>query len=312
MQQSKKIWFGIVGLILVIGGFILYWITRKKAITVADDYQTNPSVLAEIQARNLSIYKQKPTSVKLSGITYLNGSSDNLDVFDASFFPMTLRQEKRKTQKRGNKIEEIPTAFDSLKRVENRGKIGSLIAKYDAIVARASETHKVPRLFIYGTMSVENINGSPNAVSTAAAYGVMQIKHTTAIDTVKSAVNLKVLTPNQIAYFKSNKKYGFSSGGDIKISSRDLFDSEININLSCVELSILINKFGLDDPHKVMISYNQGRGRLANDGTTRLTIDAMIDYYKEGAKKEGANYLMRTLGKDGSFDILYNDLKVQN
>lgn len=311
MQKKTKIWAGVIGLITIVGGFIIYLITRKKVITIANDYLPDPKKEAEIKNRNLAIYKTKSSPLPFKTITYLTAASGD-ENFEQGYFPMTDKQEVRKKIKVGSKTQELPTAFDALKRAENREKIRSLITKYDAIVAKASDLHKVPRIFIYGAMAVENINGSALAVSTAAAYGIMQVKHSTAVDTVKAAVNLKVLTNEQINYFRSNSKYGYKSTGDIKISPRDLFDAEININLSCVELSILIDKFGLDDPHKVMISYNQGRGRLANDGKTRLSINEMIEYYQTTTKREGANYLMRTLGKDGSFDILFNDLKVQN
>lgn len=301
----------VISLIITAIGVVIYLITRKKAINIAAGYFPDSNKETEIKNRNLDIYKTKISPLSFRGISYLNTSLVD-ESFGQGYFPMTDKQEIRKKIKVGSKTQEIPTAFDALKRAENREKIRSLITKYDTIVTKASHLHKVPRIFIYGAMAVENINGSALAVSTAAAYGIMQVKHSTAVDTVKAAVNLKVLTNEQISYFKGNSKYGYKSSGEIKISPSDLLDAEININLSCVELSILIDKFGLDDPHKVMISYNQGRGRLANDGKTRLSINEMIDYYSTTSKREGANYLMRTLGKDGSFDILFNDLKVQN
>lgn len=310
MPKANKYRVGIIGIILLIGGYVIYLITRKKVIAVANDYQPNPAKEAEIRKRNLAIYQQKGTSIaKLTTLSNLTANGDTAN-FESGYFPMTAKQEPSKYI---GKVE-IPSSFGSKVRVKNRDKIKALIARFDTEVTKASEVHKVPRIFIYGAMAVENIDGNANAVSfaTTPAYGIMQVKHATAIDSVKAATNLKILTTEQINYFQTNKKYGFSKGGSIKLAVKDLFNPEISINVSCVELSILIDKFGLDDPHKIMVSYNQGRGRLANDGKTRLAIDEMIDYYKTTSHKEGANYLMRTLGKDGSFDILFNDLKVQN
>ncbi len=303
MLKSNKIWIGIVGLIIIIGGYVIYSIRRKKSIQIGNDYQPDPAKEAEIRKRNLATYQQKSSSIaSFSTLSSLTGNS--VPAFQAGYFPMTLKQETSSLSS--------PAAFSSSVRVQNRDKIKKLIQNFDAEVSKASEVHKVPRIFIYGAMAVENINGRVNAVSSARAYGIMQVKHTTAIDSVQAAANLKILTTEQIDYFKSNKKYSFSGKGSINIAANDLFNPEICINVACVELSILIDMFGLDDPHKIMISYNQGRGRLANDGKTRLDIEQMIEYYKYSSKKEGANYLMRTLGKDGSFDILFNDLKVQN
>lgn len=310
MFKVNKYWGGFIGLILIVGGYIVYSITRKKIITIANDYQPDPAKEAEIKKRNLSTYQGKSSLIsKFSTLSSLT-SNLNLQDFDTGYFPMTTKQEPSTYR---FKVE-IPATFGPAVRIKNRDKIKSLITRFDAEVAEASEVHKVPRIFIYGVMAVENINGNTSAVSfaTTPAYGLMQVKHATAIDSVKAATNLKILTNEQIKYFKSNSTYGFSSGGSIKLAVKNLLNSEISINVACVELSILISKFGLDDPHKIMVSYNQGRGRLANDGKTRLEIDDMIDYYLNTSHKEGANYLMRTLGKDGSFDILFNDLKVQD
>lgn len=289
MKKNKSLLLVVLGGALVATMSYFLYFRRKSLMISSASYTPSQDATARFESRNLSYYQTQKSLLPTYALTLEAG-----ETFDAGYFPMTAQSDPQWT---------------AVNRTMNQSKIFKLIQNFDTYVREASEVHQVPRLFIYGIMAVENLNGNRFAVSSASAVGVMQIKHTTATDSVKAAYNLKVLQPQQIEYLKKNKKFGYNSKGEISIAVKDLYDPEVNIHLSCIELSILIDKFGLDDPHKIMLCYNQGRNRLSNDKTTSLGVEEMIKFYAT-SKPEGADYIKRTLGKNGSFDILFNTLKV--
>ena len=225
------------------------------------------------------------------------------DFFSAGYFPLTNIAEKLE---RGEKLK-----WSKENRQANGKRISQLVSEYDKYVADAAEVHKVSRIIQYGLMGVEHddsvsVQKAAKTVDASGLFiGLMQASVSTANDTLRRGVLNKQLSKRQVDFFK--QKIGKSID---TISAADLKNAEINIHVAAAFLSVLIRNNGLDDLHKVIFCYNRGEFKLKKQGTNNLGIDDLIKHYQGTSNYIGAEYVIRTLGVNGSFDILYNDLKI--
>ena len=262
-----------------------------------DNYKQNQEASLEMSGRKLSFAQKLPTSIILN----LTGEES----FSDGYFPLTRVKEniaKGEKQK-----------WSKENRSTNGQRIRLLVSEYDQYVSEASDIHRVPRIVIYGLMGVEH----DDSVSVAKAakkvdgsglfIGLMQTSVVTANDTLKRGVLNKQLSKRQIEFFQNKIGKNIDT-----ITKEDLKNAEINIHAGTAFLSVLIRQFGLDDLHKVVFCYNRGEFRLKKDGTNGLGIDGLIKHYQGTVNYIGAEYVIRALGENGSFDILYNDLKIKD
>lgn len=284
MGITKKVLLVIAFLLIILGVTYIYKRYQNNGVaSVPDNYSQDPDALAEMEGRILKFEGKKSPNL----IFNFEGG----ETFTAGYFPLTSIKDNKK--------------FTKEKRSENRGRIQDLITAYDKFVSQASEIHKVPRILIYGLMAVEHddsvsVAKSALQVDSSGVYiGLMQMAVVTANDTLARGVTNKQLSVKQVDWFK--KKIGKNIDA---ITRKDLQDAETNIHASCAFLSVLIRKFGLDDLHKIIFSYNRGEFRLSKDKNTGLSINELINKYKNTSNSDGANYVIKTLGVNGSFDIL--------
>jgi len=280
----KKALVIIAFLILILGGTYIYQRYQNNGTAdIPDNYSQDPDALAEMEARVMRFEGKKTPNLIFN---YEGGES-----FSAGYFPLTTTKDDKK--------------FTKEKRAENKARMQELIKAYDKFVAEASEIHKVPRILIYGLMEVEHddtvsVIKSASQVDGSGVYiGLMQMAVVTANDTLARGVTNKQLSVKQVNWFKNKIGKTIDS-----ITKKDLQDAETNIHASCAFLSVLIRKFGLDDLHKIIFSYNRGEFRLSKDKNVGLSINELINAYKNTSNSDGANYVIKTLGVNGSFQIL--------
>jgi len=212
--------------------------------------------------------------------------------------------------------------FSAANRANNLAIAKEMITKYNTLVQEASRIHRVPRILIYGIMLAEHERSV--SLTQAESYsrpgskyiGLMQISATTATDSLSRNITYKKLSQAQIDLF--TKKGLIKGKGDnaiVYVSSANLRKVDINIHSGVEYLSRHINSWGIFQPEKIAVSYNQGEGALRRDGLTRATPDAIYSFYKKqttGQIIQVKGYLLKILGKHGACDILYNDLGIKD
>lgn len=295
-----KKWLLISFLALCLGGLgFAYWKyygggSRPKSEldeALIDNYVQSASAKTEMDARELNYAKKSVTNLALS---LADGG-----FFTTGYFPLTTLKERSGAK------------WSKENRTKNKERISQLVSAYGKIVNEASEVHQVPRILILGLMAVEHDDSVPvtkaaSVVDSSGLFiGLMQTSVVTANDTLRRGVLNKQLSKKQVDFFKA--KIGKSID---TISKTDLKNPEINIHAATAFLSVLTRDYGLDDLHKIIFSYNRGEFKLKKAGTSSLGIDELIKRYQSTADADGANYVIRALGVNGSFDILYNDLKI--
>jgi len=267
-----------------------------------DNYTPDENAIAGIKARNWSFEKGE-SMVLAQGI---NGDP-NIVSFTGGSFPMTQIIEKRVAKDK-------PTKFDLSDRANNKGLIQHLIDHYGDLVQAASDRFSIPKLYIYIIMSVENTEGKSNYVSPGGFVGLMQINTISAADTLSTQKKRRLLSLSDLQFFQKRFSASVFSSSN-QVTNAALKDAETNINAGALHISEIIvnNKFDLvKDIHKIIFSYNRGKNRLDNDGTTNLSLDGLINRYLGTVHDDGAKYLIRALGPSGAADILTNDLGVLN
>ena len=291
------IFLGVVGLAYLAYRYVANNQRPNSELTESDldNYQQDEEAEREMLDRTLS-FASKHNNLILFNLTGEENFSDG-------YFPLT------------HKKEVIPKGeihkWSKDNRKANGQRIKLLVSNFDKYVADASEVHRVPRIVIYGLMGIEHkdsVSVAQAVTSSSGSFiGLMQASVVTANDTLKRGVQNKQLSKKQVEFFKNKIGKNIDT-----ISKADLQDAEINIHVGAAFLSVLIRKYGLDDLHKVIFCYNRGEFKLSKGGTSGLGIDALIDYYKNTSDHIGAEYVIRALGENGSFDILYNDLKIKD
>ncbi len=280
----KKALLIIAFLLVIFGGTYIYQRYQNKgSAEIPDHYAQDAEALAEMEGRILTFEgKVSPNLI----FNYEGG-----EAFSKGYFPLiTIKDDKK---------------FTKEKRAENKARIQELLKAYDKFVTEASEIHKVPRILIFGLMAVEHddtvsVAKSASQVDKSGVYiGLMQMAVVTANDTLLRGVTNKQLSVKQVNWFKNKIGKTIDS-----ITKKDLQDAETNIHTSCAFLSVLIRKFGLDDLHKIIFCYNRGEFRLSKDRNVGLSITELIKTYKNTSNADGANYVIKTLGINGSFEIL--------
>ncbi len=295
-----KKWLLISFLILTLGGLgFAYWKyygegsrpTSELDETLIENYSQDSVAKAEMDARELSYAKKSFTNLALS---MADGG-----FFTTGYFPLTTLKERSASK------------WSKANRMQNKERISQLVSTYGKLVNEASEVHQVPRIVIYGLMGIEHddsvsVTKAASVVDSSGLFiGLMQTSVVTANDTLRRGVLNKQLSKKQVEFFKA--KIGKSID---TISKTDLKNPEINIHAATAFLSVLIRDYGLDDLHKVVFSYNRGEFKLKKQGTSGLGIDELIKKYQNTSDAIGAEYIIRALGVNGSFDILYNDLNI--
>jgi hypothetical protein len=301
--KNKLIIFLLVALLVL--GWISYDYSQKVVNLSEEDYRPDAGLISAIQSRTWNFEKGVRTSLNSSLI-----GGDSITTFAGGTFPMTQIVEKGVKNPLTGKTS-VPK-FAASERFANKVKIAKLISKYGKLVTQASKRFSIPELFIYTVMAVENTDGDTNTVSSGGFVGLMQIDTTSAADSLATQKKRKLLTVNDLQYFKN--RFGSSVfNNENAVSNKDLFDSETNISVGTLHISEMIvdNKFDIvKDIHKIFFSYNRGKNRLDNDGTKSLGIDEMINRYLGTRHSVGAEYIIRALGPHGAADILVNDLGI--
>jgi hypothetical protein len=296
MGVTKKILLVVAFLLIILGGTYIYQRYQNNGTaTIPENYAQDPEALAEMEARVLKFEGKKAPNL----IFNLEGGEAT---FEKGYFPIINISDSEKYG--------ADPKFTAEKRGEHRERLKLLIERYGSIVNEASEVHRVPKIVIYGIMQVEHkdslslakaeVYSRPNS----SYIGLMQASVKTANDTLKRGVTNKHLSKVQIDFFKKEVGKTIDS-----LTDADLRTPKLNIHSATAFLSVLISKYGLDDLHKVVFSYNRGEFKLSQDKHTGMGIQEMVSYYRTH-NIEGSQYIVRTLGKNGSFDILYNDLGI--
>lgn len=290
MKIRKILIAGFAGIALAVGAVLVYRRYRQNA-NIVNDETIDGKAYQRAAEREWNISKGSVTTIGtgfLSNITAVKGGT----------FPM---------------LDVSQDAWTAKDRANNRALIEGLVEKYDEVVADVSVLAKVPRWLIYGIMSVENPKGNPNSqIPADRATGLMMITPPTANDTVRIALRKGLLQEGQKEILV--KKAGATDTANLlkdkygvvnHITATDLKDVTLNLMLGAAKLSNLIDKFGTDSLHKVLACYNQGDYYLSTKGYTNYSLEKL--YATAGPHRE---YLQKTLGNNGSLDIICNDLGI--
>ena len=149
--------------------------------------------------------------------------------------------------------------------------------KYEDIVTKTAEEYGLDPSLIYAVIHTES-KFDPNAVSSAAAKGLMQITD----DTYQWALKRDGKEPSD---------------------TKELFDPETNIRYGCYILVLLSEQFA--DTDTVLAAYNAGQGRVqewlknpdySNDGVTLNQIPY----------EETAEYIRRVLKTQKRYQQIYS------
>ncbi|KAL6953737.1 hypothetical protein U1Q18_050182 [Sarracenia purpurea var. burkii] len=198
-----------------------------------------------------------------------------------------------------------------------------LMPKFGSYVAHASELTKVPTWMIWGIMVTEiDPEKLEFSKSTSGARGAMQLMPITATDTIVVAKKYKNYVPDaHEAILKKNlgetraekiidavDKFDRSLVEISKKSSlNDLYNAELNIHIGALKLANLLDIYGADDLASVVVSYNKGD---ATAKTKYGIAGKSLKYALANTSGEPHDYILRTLGKHGGFDIVTNDLGI--
>lgn len=290
MNARKLIIAFFTSIVLVVGGVLLYRRFSQNAAIAADTANDGKGYQRAL-SRQWDI--QKGMAVTIAG-----GLTGNVTAIKGGTFPMlSVSQE----------------AWTAKDRIKNKELISELIENYDSIVSEVSQLARVPRWMMYGIMAVENPKGIPTAqISADKATGLMMVTPPTANDTVRIALKKGLLQEGQKAIL--NQKIGATDTANLlkdkygvvnHITATDLKDVTLNLMLGAAKLSNLIDKFGTEALHKVLSCYNQGDYYLSTKGYTEYSLSKL--YATAGPHRD---YLQKTLGNDGSLDIICNDLGI--
>ena len=123
--------------------------------------------------------------------------------------------------------------------------------KYKEEIEEYSDMYNLPYELVASVINVES-SFDENAKSSKGAIGLMQIKYSTAKYIVKYYSSNDYLSTNNLVNVNEN---------NISLTSEnDLFNPKINIEIGCMYLRYLINKFSSVDT--ALASYNAGETRV--------------------------------------------------
>lgn len=123
--------------------------------------------------------------------------------------------------------------------------------KYKEEIEEYSDMYNLPYELVASLINVES-SFNENAKSSKGAIGLMQIKYSTAKYIVKYYSSDEDLTTNNLE--KANEN-------NLNLTSEnDLFNPKINIEIGCMYLRYLINKFSIVET--ALASYNAGETRV--------------------------------------------------
>ena len=305
--MKKKFIIPILITLTVLAVGVWYYFRNRTAPEKVDltNYEQDPMAKEEMESRNLS-YNGSGDNSLFNILTSKFYEGYDLDTYKG-VFPM---------------FQESASIFTAEKRAGNLAIAKEMIARYDTLVKEASVIHRVPRLLIYGVMLAEHERSVPLKQAESFSrpgskyIGLMQISATTAKDSLIRNIKIKQLSSAQMALFtKKGIIKGVGSAATVNVTSNQLRSVDINIHAGAEYLSRHINSWGIYQPEKIVVSYNQGEGALRRDGLTRSTPSEMYAYYKRqtsGQIVQVKGYLLKILGKHGACDILFNDLGIKD
>ncbi|PAC33305.1 transglycosylase SLT domain-containing protein [Flectobacillus sp. BAB-3569] len=291
--------------LLAIGGY--YFLNRKKteaeALAKTDDafYLQYADNADTVHTFNINRAVENSLAIGFSGFANptVAGTFPLVDDSDASKFNAASRQ------KWANFIKD------------------TLMPKFGSYVAHASELTKVPTWMIWGVMVTEiDPEKLEFSKSSSGARGAMQLMPITATDTIVVAKKYKNYVPDaHEAILKKNlgetraekiidavDKFDRSLVEISKKSSlNDLYNAELNIHIGALKLANLLDIYGADDLASVVVSYNKGD---ATAKTKYGIAGKSLKYALANTTGEAHDYILRTLGKHGGFDIVTNDLGI--
>jgi len=299
----KKYWIAIFITISLLAGVVIWSLRRGKKVDLTA-YKQSKEAADEMAGRVLNYTAPKSKIFDLITMNFYEGF--DLDTYQDTF-PV---------------YSDSSTLFSAEMRPGNIGIAKEMISRYDKIVSEASQIHRVPRILIYGIMLAEHERSV--SLKQAESYsrpgskyiGLMQISATTANDSLSRNITYKKLSQAQIDLFtKKGIIKGTGENAVVNVTNSHLRTADLNIHAGAEYLSRHINSWGIFQPEKLVVSYNQGEGALKRDGLTKATAAKVYEFYKgknSGQIAQVKGYLLKILGKHGACDILFNDLGIKD
>lgn len=149
--------------------------------------------------------------------------------------------------------------------------------KYSEYVEKYAEEYNMDKYMVYAIIKAES-NFDENAKSASNAIGLMQIMKTTAIETAN--------------------KMG------LKVTEKDLFKPELNINIGLKYFTYLLNKYN-NNYQLAIIAYNAGIGNVDNWIKNGIIKEDGTDI-ENVPFKETNNYVRKTLRDYKIYKELYD------
>jgi hypothetical protein len=314
MGNTRKIAIVVLGLII---GIVTYVYFKNRNTADYFDIQGDGQGAVRNESRNYNFL------LSSGGVSYnlLTSFMPEKLPLAAEFKPWTVKSD---------------SAFSADQRTQNATNARWLVEQFDSIVVDVAKSVKLPRCLIYALMLVETGSVAKRAnyvksaydklviANTSGAIGPCQVKPITATETVQITLNKGFLTDYHVSVLqdslgfvrankifnrvKPNSKY-FQDNKIIAYSGpkSELADDNMNIMIAAMKVINLIDNYGEANLHQVFYSYNQGdRTALVRKLTSYTNTDTFLSH----ASGEGANYVIRMLGKHGAMDIVVNDLKI--
>ncbi len=186
--------------------------------------------------------------------------------------------------------------------------LASLRNRYGTMIDYVAALCFVPKFAIYAKLLIENVSGNANAVSSAGAIGLMQIKPLSATDMLTIERKDRRLTEEEKKELKRllPAKYEAlvnAQMGNQLISAADLKRPEVSLFVGAVHLSTLISEHTEGDLIRldlVGLRYNQGYYyRRSSIGNFEGNTDALL----ATLSGEARDYVLKLCGMNGTLDI---------
>lgn len=200
-----------------------------------------------------------------------------------------------------------------------KSAIAKIYNTYKASIDLASKTTEVPIQIIKSFIFIESA-GDPNAVSSAGAVGLMQLKPDSASDVLVMANKQGLLDATEKATLTKYLGKRFTDGilkmkylghkvtangvtDSVWVTKKDLFNPELNILIGSIYIGMLIDEHtenGVPRFDKIVIRYNRG---YFSDKRGKGLLGKLEDIIKS-IPTESKSYVLKLLGKNGTLDAL--------
>lgn len=213
--------------------------------------------------------------------------------------------------------------FDNFKskQSQNTELLKTIISKYGQSMNKWGNVFELNEFLVSVLIAIES-GGREVGKNSAGAIGLMQVKEITVRECVsrfknftrenipKDAINLiKLKAPYLLKLTANNQK--LSSVNTIDLESKLASDANFNIMMGCLCFRVCLEStkvLGLTRINKAIIAYNTGIYARIRSKYSGSAVSTMELYKDRGFVKETRDYLSKSLGKYGYFELYLKNI----